>query len=96
MKEFPSPPKSAGELTQDLLLCDKSIQTGQKHLLIRTLYIAGNRSVLYIVRGARHRLWGLLPPRELGRVEQELRVPGDIRTEEQLLQYLDEKKPHWL
>ena len=83
-------------LTDDILLCDRSVQTRTTHLLIRTVYHAREHTVTHITRGAKHRLWGLLPPRELPWTEENLPVPPAVRTGSALLNFLRDKKPHWL
>ena len=94
MAEFSLP--SHCRRKQNLLLSNKYVRTGSGHLLIRTEYIARKGWVQYIVRGCRRRCWGLLPPRELGCVEQRLPIPAEFRTEAQIRQYVGGKKPHWL
>lgn len=83
-------------LTDDILLCSRSVQTRTAHLLIRTVYHARTHTVTHITRGARHRLWGLLPPRDLPRTEEEIAVPYDVRTESALLRFLRNEQPLWL
>ena len=83
-------------LADDILLCDRSIQTRTTHLLIRTVYHAREHTVTRITRGAKHRLWGLLPPRALPRTEEKLPIPPAVRTRSALLNFLRDEKPHWL
>ena len=83
-------------LADDILLCDRSIQTLTTHLLIRTVYHAREHTVTRITRGAKHRLWGLLPPRALPRTEEKLPIPPAVRTRSALLNFLRDEKPHWL
>ena len=83
-------------LLEDLLLCDRSIQTRTAHRLIRTVYHVREHTVTHIIRGSQHRLFGLLPPRELPRTEEVIRIPETVRTKQDLLRFLREEKPQWL
>ena len=83
-------------LCEDLLLCDRSIQTRNAHRLIRTVYHVREHTVTHTVRGARHRLFGLLPPADLPKTEEVIRLPDTVRTKQDLLRFLRNEKPRWL
>ena len=83
-------------LDWDILLSNRSIQTGTAHRFRRTIYIAREHTVVHVTWGARHRLWGLLPPKAYKRTVKRLPLPEEIQTRPELLHYLRQKQPHWL
>lgn len=83
-------------LNRTLLLCNRNRNNGITHLFERTVYLPESHTVVHVTWGARHRLWGLLPPRALERTTQRLEVPETILTKPELLRWLRQKKPRWL
>ena len=88
--------ESLKTLDWDILLCDRSLQTRMSHSFERTVYIAREHTVVHVTWGARHRLWGLLPPRAKKRTVERLQLPEYIRNKPELLRFLQKEKPRWL
>ncbi len=84
------------ELKNDLLLSHHSVSAKQGHFGSSTEYLAAERRVVYRTWGARRRLWGLLPPRQIPPTVLYLDIPEEITTEDALWDYVKNQKSNWL
>lgn len=82
-------------LDRDLQLDFHSIAAKQGHFGSSIDYIAAKRRVVYKRWGARRRFFGLIPPKVLKYEPEYLDVPEWIKTEEQLLDYIDRERRGW-
>lgn len=80
----------------DIQLSFHSISAKQGHFGSSTDYIAAKHQVVYSTWGAKRRLFGLLPPKQLPRKTEVLDIPEDITTEDALRDYVKKHKPYWL
>ena len=83
-------------LDRDIQMDFHSIHAKQGHFGSRTDYIAARRQVVHRSWGARRRLWGLLPPKAVPPTEDCLDIPEHIKTEEELWDYVLQKRPFWV
>lgn len=84
------------ELREDVQLSYHSVSAKQGHFGTSTDYIAAEHRVVYRKWGAKRRLFGLLPPRQLPLEKEVLNIPEEITTEDALREYVQQHKPCWL
>ena len=82
---------------EDLVRLDWISTSGkQGHLLQETVWIPAQHCVIRRSRGSVQRLWGLLPPKRIASKPEILDLPQHIRTESEVLAYVQKEKPDWI
>lgn len=80
----------------DILLSWKSTSGKHGHFREETLWLPAEHRVVRRTTGSVRRLWGLLPPKAIESKPEDLLLPEDVNTEEQVLAYLAKHKRSWL
>ncbi len=83
-------------MKENIQLSFHSVSAKQGHFGTSTEYIAAKHRVVYRKWGAKRRLFGLLPPKQIPREIQYLDIPEEITTEEALRAYVRKQKPSWI
>ena len=73
-----------------------SVSAKQGHFGSSTTYIAAEHRVERKTWGARKRLWGLLPPKQIPPTVEYLTIPEHITKEEEIAAYVETHKSHWI
>ena len=84
------------QLQEDILLSFHSISAKQGHFGTSTEYIAAEHRVVYRKWGAKRRLFGLLPPRQIPKTAETLDIPPEITGEAELREYVRRNRPGWM
>lgn len=88
--------ETSPELSRDISMDFHSVHAKQGHFGSSTDYIASQRRVVHRRWGARRRLWDLIPPKQIPPVEEYLDIPDQIRTEDDLWEYVRRSRPGWV
>lgn len=83
------------ELTHDILMDYHNVHGNNARIHERITFLARERAVQYHTDCARRRVLPFLPMKYTEKNEY-LKIPAYITTEDQLWDYVEEKRPGWL
>lgn len=83
------------ELTNDILMGYHNVHGNNARIHERITFLARERAVQYHTDCARRRVLPFLPMKYTEKNEY-LKIPAYITTEDQLWDYVEEKRPGWL